>query len=50
MVVQQHINPIHAELNPTCHFLALLGAHHILHVSRTRVKHNSNHFHMSAAI
>jgi hypothetical protein len=27
-----------AELNPICHFLALLGAHHILHVSRIRVK------------
>jgi hypothetical protein len=26
-----------AELNPICHFLALLGAHHILHVSRLRV-------------
>ena len=24
-------------LNPTCHLLALLGAHHILHVSRIRV-------------
>ena len=30
-------NPINAELNPICHFLALLGAHHILHVSRMRV-------------
>jgi len=26
-----------AELNPFCHLLALLGAHHILHVSRIRV-------------
>ena len=32
-----HINPLNAELNPTCHLLALLGAHHILHVSRIRV-------------
>ena len=32
-----YINPSNAELNPTCHFLALLGAHHILHVSRVRV-------------
>jgi len=32
------INPLHAELNPICHLLALLGAHHILHVSRIRVK------------
>jgi len=31
------INPLSAELNPTCHLLALLGAHHILHVSRIRV-------------
>ena len=29
---------LNAELNPTCHLLALLGAHHILHVSRVRVK------------
>jgi hypothetical protein len=34
----RHINPINAELNPICHLLALLGAHHILHVSRIRVK------------
>jgi hypothetical protein len=27
-----------AELNPIYHLLALLGAHHILHVSRIRVK------------
>jgi hypothetical protein len=26
-------------LNPIRHLLALLGAHHILHVSRIRVKH-----------
>jgi hypothetical protein len=32
------INPLKAELNPICHLLALLGAHHILHVSRERVK------------
>jgi transposase len=32
------INPLKAELNPICHLLALLGAHHILHVSRIRVK------------
>ena len=31
-------NPINAELNPICHLLALLGAHHILHVSGIRVK------------
>ena len=32
------INPLNAELNPICHLLALLGAHHILHVSGIRVK------------
>jgi hypothetical protein len=31
------INPLNAELNPICHLLALLGIHHILHVSRIRV-------------
>ena len=34
----RHINPLNAKLNPICHLLALLGAHHILHVSRIRVK------------
>ena len=32
------MNPLDAESNPICHLLALLGAHHILHVSRVRVK------------
>jgi len=31
------INPLNAELNPIIHLLALLGAHHILHVSSVRV-------------
>jgi len=30
-------NPLNAELNTICHSLALLGAHHILHVSGLRV-------------
>ena len=30
-------NPLKAELNPICHLLALLGAHHILHVSKIGV-------------
>ena len=30
--------PLNAELNPICNLLALLGAHHILHVIRIRVK------------
>jgi hypothetical protein len=34
---QPLFNPLNAELNPICHLLALLGAHHILHVSRVRV-------------
>jgi len=32
------LNPLNAELNPICHLLTLLGSHHILHVSRIRVK------------
>jgi len=32
------LNPLNAELNPICPLLALFGAHHILHVSRVRVK------------
>jgi hypothetical protein len=32
------LNPLNAKLNPICHLLALLGAHHILHISRIRVK------------
>ena len=34
----QHFNPLNPELNPICYLLALLGAHHFLHVSRIRVK------------
>jgi hypothetical protein len=37
--IQHAINPLSAELNSICHLLALLGAHHILHVGRIRVKH-----------
>jgi hypothetical protein len=35
--VAQMFNPSNAELSPICHLLALLGAHHILHVSRISV-------------
>jgi hypothetical protein len=35
--VSVSVNPLNAELHPICHLLALLGAHHILHVSRIRV-------------
>jgi len=33
-----HFNPLKPELNSICYLLALLGAHHFLHVSRIRVK------------
>ena len=36
-------NPLNAELNTICHLLVLLGAHHILHVGRIRVKGHFNH-------
>jgi hypothetical protein len=36
--ISLHFNPLNSELNPICHLLALLEAHHILHVSRIRVK------------
>ena len=36
-----YFNPFNAELNPICQLLALLGAHHILHISRIRVKYFS---------
>ena len=32
------VNPLKPELNPICYMLALLGAHHFLHISRIRVK------------
>ena len=32
------LNPLKPELIPICYLLALLGAHHFLHVSRIRVK------------
>jgi hypothetical protein len=32
----QRVNPLNAKLNPICHLLALLGAHHIIHVSGVR--------------
>ena len=37
-LLESLIIPINTELNPTCHLVALLGAHHILHVSMIRVK------------
>jgi len=41
---QKYFNPLNAELNPICYLLALLGAHHIFHVSGLRVKLNSLKF------
>ena len=38
-VITLPINPLNTELNPICHLLTLLGAHHILHVSRVRVNY-----------
>jgi hypothetical protein len=35
------LNPLNAELNSICHLLALLGAHHILHIGRIRVKRST---------
>jgi transposase len=31
------LTPLNTKLNPICHLLALLAAHHIIHVSRIRV-------------
>jgi hypothetical protein len=36
--VKNTFNPLNAKLKPIFHLLALLGAHHILHVRRIRVK------------
>ena len=38
VVPQAMFNPLNPKLNPICYLLALLGAHHFLHVSRIRVK------------
>ena len=37
-IINLMFNPLNPELNPICYLLALLGAHHFLHVSRIRVK------------
>jgi hypothetical protein len=34
---ENYINPLNIKLNLICHLLALLGAHHILHISRIKV-------------
>jgi hypothetical protein len=33
-----NFKPLNAKLNPICHVPVLIGAHHILHVSRIRIK------------
>ena len=35
--MHQQFNPLKAELNPIRHLLSLVGARHIVHVSRIRV-------------
>jgi len=45
-LLHSFINPLNAELNPICHLLALLGTHHILHVSRKRVNYTSTEFYV----
>ena len=35
-------NPLNAELNPIRHLIALVGARHIVHVSRIGVKNNKD--------
>ena len=37
----RQLTPLNAELNPIFHLLALLGAHHIFHVSGLRVKRDN---------
>ena len=39
-----YFNPLNAELNPVCHLLELLGAHHIFHVSGLRVNIDADYF------
>jgi hypothetical protein len=41
-IILKLVNPLKAELNPICYLLALLGAHHFLHVSRIRINDDSD--------
>ena len=43
----EYINPLNAGLNPIRHLQAFVGAHHILHVSRVRVKSDATKFRLS---
>jgi transposase len=38
LILMDPFNPLNPELNPICYLLALLGTHHIFHVSRASVK------------
>jgi hypothetical protein len=42
------VNPLNAELNPFRHLLALVGAHHFVHVSMVRVKERGSNVGLSA--
>jgi uncharacterized membrane protein len=42
VALDSSLYPLNDELNPICHLLVLLRAHHILHVSRVRVKGHFN--------
>jgi hypothetical protein len=48
MMYYFHVNPLNAKVNPIRHLLALLGAHHILHVSRIKVKVRTVHMLLTA--
>jgi len=37
--LRRDINTLHDKLNPICNLMALLGAHHILHVGGIMVKY-----------
>ena len=39
--ISRNFNPLNAELSPIRHLLALVGARHIVHVRRERVKDNT---------
>jgi len=39
----EELKPLNAELNPICHLLALLEAHHIFHVSGLRLMTCTHH-------
>jgi hypothetical protein len=41
-LLRWQFNLLNAELNPICHLLALLGAHHIFHVSRIGFNGNTS--------